>query len=113
MVATTEDVGPFGGSESKIARDMLCFTIETGVGGREGRRCRTGGCGLCPRYGRAGLAVECNGRSVQRSRTGQQCAAYYWGMQLENARCLITVGSRLRGVASGGAALLLGNATAD
>ena len=30
--------------ESKIAREMLCFTIETGVGGREGRRCRTGGC---------------------------------------------------------------------
>ena len=32
--------------ESKIAREMLCFTIETGLGGREGRRCRTGGCGL-------------------------------------------------------------------
>ena len=30
--------------ESKIAREMLCFTIETGVGGREGRRCRMGGC---------------------------------------------------------------------
>ena len=24
---------------------MLCFTIETAVGGREGRMCRTGGCG--------------------------------------------------------------------
>ena len=39
--------------ESKIARKMLCFTIETAAGGREGRRCRTGGCGLCSRYVRA------------------------------------------------------------
>ena len=31
--------------ESKIAREMLRFTTETAVGGREGRRCRTGGCG--------------------------------------------------------------------
>ena len=31
-------------TQSKIAREMLRFTIETGVGGREGRRCRTGGC---------------------------------------------------------------------
>ena len=30
--------------ESKIAREMLCFTLKTAVGGREGRRCRTGGC---------------------------------------------------------------------
>ena len=28
-------------SESKIVREMLCFTIETSVGGREGRRCET------------------------------------------------------------------------
>ena len=39
--------------ESKIAREMLCFTIETAAGRREGRRCRTGGCGLCSRYVRA------------------------------------------------------------
>ena len=39
--------------QSKIAREMLCFTMETAVGGREGRRCRTGGCGLCSRYVRA------------------------------------------------------------
>ena len=43
--------------ESKIARDMLCFTIETAAGGREGRRCRTGGCGLCSRYVRAMFAL--------------------------------------------------------
>ena len=35
--------------EGKIALEMLCFTIETAVGGREGRRCRMGGCGLCSR----------------------------------------------------------------
>ena len=28
-------------SDSKIARDMLCFTIETAVGGCEGGRCET------------------------------------------------------------------------
>ena len=39
--------------ESKIAREMLCFTIETAAGGREDRMCPTGGCGLCPRYVRA------------------------------------------------------------
>ena len=38
------------GTESKIAHEMLCFTIETGVGGREGRRLQTGGDGLCRRY---------------------------------------------------------------
>ena len=40
------------GSDSKIAREMLCFTMETVVGGREGiyRRCRTGGCGPCSHY---------------------------------------------------------------
>ena len=31
-------------SESKIAREMLCFTIETVVGGCEGRMFRTSGC---------------------------------------------------------------------
>ena len=56
-------MGSFGGfyhteagSESKIAREMPCFTIETAVGGREGRRRRTGGRGLSSRCVRAGLA---------------------------------------------------------
>ena len=40
-------------TQSKIAREMLCFTIETAAGGREGRMCPTGGCGLCSRYVRA------------------------------------------------------------
>ena len=43
--------------QSKIAREMLRFTIETAAGGREGRRCRTGGCGLCSRYVRAMFAL--------------------------------------------------------
>ena len=41
-------------AESKMAREMLCFTIETDVGGCERRRCWTGRCGLYPRYVRAG-----------------------------------------------------------
>ena len=59
---TTQDVAPVlrfkyhtdDAAEIKMAREMLCFTIETAVGGHEGRRCRTGGCGLCSRYVRAG-----------------------------------------------------------
>ena len=43
-------------TESKFAHEMLGFTIETGAGGREGWRFRTGGCGLCPGYVRASLA---------------------------------------------------------
>ena len=66
---------------------------------------------LCSRYARAMLARDRNGRRVQRSRKGKQCAAYYWGMQLQIARRLITVGARWRWVAIG-AAVSLGNATA-
>ena len=110
-------------TQSKFAREMLCFTIETAVGGREGRMCPTGGCGLCPRYVRAMFALcphyvramfarDPNGRRVQSSRKGKQCAAYYWGMPLQIARRLIMVGARWRWVAIG-AAVLLGNATAD
>ena len=110
-------------TQSKFAREMLCFTIETAVGGREGRMCATGGCGLCSRYVRAMSALcsryvramsarDRNGRRVQSSRKGKQCAAYYWGMPLQIARRLITVGARWRWVAIG-AAVLLGNATAD
>ena len=99
-------------TQSKIAREMRCFTIETAACGREGRMCPTGGCGICPRYVRAMFARDRNGRRVQSSRKGKQCAAYYWGMQLQIARRLITVGARWRWVAIG-AAVLLGNATAD
>ena len=44
-------------TQSKIAREMLCFTIETAACGREGRMCPTGGCGLCSRYVRAMSAL--------------------------------------------------------
>ena len=44
-------------AESKMAREMLCFTIETAVGGPKGRRCRTDGCGLCSGYVRAMSAL--------------------------------------------------------
>ena len=44
---------------SKMARDMLCFTIETAVVGRASRS-RDGGCGLESRYVRARLAVVRN-----------------------------------------------------
>ena len=81
-------------TQSKIAREMLCFTIETAAGGREGRMCPTGGCGLCSRYVRAMFARDRNGRRVQSSRKGKQCAAYFWGMPLQIARRLITVGAR-------------------
>ena len=78
---------------------------------------------LCSRYVRAMLALgsryvramsarDRNGRRVQSSRTGKQCASYYWGMPLHIARRLIAVGARWRWVAIG-AAVLLGNATAD
>ena len=49
-------------SESKIVHEMQCFTMETAVGGCEGRRCE-GGCGyarLCSPmlgYGRIGAPL--------------------------------------------------------
>ena len=46
--------------ESKMAREMLCFTMETGVVGCEGRICETAGAG----YVRATLAVVCIGTVV-------------------------------------------------
>ena len=70
--------------ESKIAREMLCFTIETGAGGREGRRFRTGGCGLVSRYG--AMAGEFRGRGMESN------VRHIIGMQLQIPRRLITVG---------------------
>ena len=53
MLCFTKETAVQVWRESKIAREMLCFTIETAVGGREGRRCRTGGCGAGAGYARA------------------------------------------------------------
>ena len=75
-------------------------------------RCVRAMSALCSRYVRAMSARDRNGRRVQSSRKGKQCAAYYWGMPLQIARRLITVGARWRWVAIG-AAVVLGNATAD
>ena len=74
---------------SKMAREMLCFTMETAAVG-----CKVGS---AKRRVRAMFAL-CSG-SVEGVRIGtvvhghavEICAAYYWGMQLQIARRLITV----------------------
>ena len=89
--------------------------LETAAVGCEGRICETAGAG----YVRAMFAL-CSGSVevvrigtvVQSTRTGKQCAAYYWGMQLQIARRLLTVTSRWSLVAIGGA-VLLGQEIAD
>ena len=68
-----EEVNRKARSESKIAREKLCFTMETVAGySRWSRIARTG-------------------RSAQRSRKGKPCEDYYWEMQLQSARRLIMV----------------------
>ena len=74
-----------------MAREMLCFTIETAVGRREGRRCPTGGCGLCSRYVRA-IRALCSRYARARSQ---------WQESSEVAERKAMCG------------ILLGNATAD
>ena len=96
---------------SKMAREMLCFTIETAVVGRKGRICETAVADLA----RAVLVPRSFGSALSRwlsLRSGRHCVECYWGMQLQIARRLILVGSRWSWVASGGA-VLLGKATAD
>ena len=66
---------------SKMAREMLCFTMETAAVGCEGRICETAVAG----YVRASVEVVRIGTVVQSTRSGKQCAAYYWGMQLQIA----------------------------
>ena len=95
-------------AESKMAREMLCFTIETAVVGLKGRICGTAGAG----YVRATLAVVRIGTVVYRLRSANQCAEYYWRLQLQIARRLIMVAARWSWVAIGGG-VLLGNAIAD
>ena len=96
------------GAESKMAREMLCFTIETAVVGLKGRICGTAGAG----YVRATLAVVRIGTVVYRLRSANRCAEYYWGLQLQIARRLIMVAARWSWVAIGGG-VLVGNAIAD
>ena len=81
-------------SESKIARKMLCFTIETAVRLREGRRCKTAVADMVA-YGR--LCADIVG-SVR-----------HWEVQAQVVKRIGTVASRWCWVADGGA-VLLGNA---
>ena len=102
--------------ESQIVCEMRCFTIETGAGGCESRRYlyQTAGAGharLCSRYVRAmfapvRLGPRCNGAQ-------ELCADYFWGMQLQLARRLITVGSRWDWVADDGSVLNSGMCGVD
>ena len=71
-------------SESKIAREMLCFTIETAVCLCEGRRCKTAGAAVLA-YGR--LCSDIVG-SVR-----------HWEVQVQVVKRIGTVASRLRMVA--------------
>ena len=95
-------------AESKMAREMLCFTLETAAVGCEGRSCATADAG----YVRATLAVVRIGTVVYRLRGANQCAEYYWGLQLQIGRRLIMVAARWSWVAIGGG-VLLGNAITD
>ena len=66
-------------SESKIVRQMLCFTIETAVGGCEGRRCET-----------AGAAMLAYGRLCSRIAG----SVLHWEMQSHVIKRIVTVVSR-------------------
>ena len=71
-----------------MAREMPCFTIETAALGRESRICETAVAG----YVRAMFAVVRTVMVVWSSRRGNQCAEYFWGMQLQIARRFKMVG---------------------
>ena len=60
-------------AESKMAREMLCFTIETAVVGRKGRICETAGAG----YVRAMFPL-CSRRPR---------SSPHWNRGLETAQC--------------------------
>ena len=97
-----------------MAREMLRLTKETAAVGCEARICETAGAGyVCAMFALCSSSVEVVriGTVVQSTRSGKQCAAYYWRMQLQIARRLRTVASRWSLVAIGGA-VLLGNAIA-
>ena len=74
-----------------MAREVLCFTIETAAVGRESRMCERAVAG----YVRAMSAAVRIGTVVQSLRNGKQCVEYFWGMQLQIARRLIMVGLKV------------------
>ena len=71
-----------------MARETLCFTIETVVVERESRICETAVAGSV----RADPAVVPNVMVAWSSCSGNQCAEYYWGVQLQFASRLPLVG---------------------
>ena len=71
-----------------MAREMLCFTIETAAGGREGRRVA-----VMLGYGR--LCSPTVG------------SVSHWEVQLQVVKRIVRVASRWRWVAIGGAVLLV------
>ena len=83
-------------SESKMAREMLCFTIETAVRLCEGRRCKTA---VADMVAYARLCSDIVG-SVR-----------HWEVQVQVVKRIGTVASRWCWVADGGA-VLLGNGSA-
>ena len=66
------------------ARNAVFYNRNGCVWAKDGRL--RGGCRAVAGRLRAMLARLPNGRQVQRSRIGKQCAAYYWGMQLQIPR---------------------------
>ena len=84
-------------SESKIARKMLCFTIETAVGGCEGGRCETAGAAMLA-YGRLWAGIVGSVR--------------HWEVVVQVVKRNVMVASRWYWVADGGA-MLLGNMITD
>ena len=83
-------------SESKIANEMLCFTIETAVGGCKGGRCETAGAAMIA-YVRLWSAMVGSVR--------------HWEVQSQAVKRIVMVASRWRWIVDGGA-VLLGNAIA-
>ena len=78
-----------------MAREMLRFTIETAVVGREGRICETAVAGYVRATPVSFRIATVGGLELAQWKA---CAEYYWGMQLQIARRLIMVGLSLRWV---------------
>ena len=71
----------------QYACEMLCFTIESAVGRREGRWCQTAGAGYARRLCSAMVGVVRTVMVVERF-----AALCFWDMQLQIARGRVMVG---------------------
>ena len=74
--------------ETKMAREMLRFTKQTGAGGCESRMCET----AVARYVRAMFRLARLGPRCKMCCTRGLRADFFWWKQLQIARRLITVG---------------------